>query len=529
VAVGQAAEPSRDARKLAADIDRLINARLAAETIPASPSADDAEFLRRVYLDLTGRIPTAEKATAFLESKDPEKRSKLIDELLASSDYGQHFGNVWRNLVIRRDANMIRPPDTEPFARWLADNFNQNRGWDKLVSELLTVEGSTVEKPQGVYFVLNGDSRGNPEANIIASSTVQLFLGVQMQCAECHDHPFAPWKQSDYWGVAAFFGKVKNAGAAKGGAGGGITESGTAKAGKGAADTPKVAANASIIIPSTAFKSVGKVVKAKFPQGAEPKLQDSESFRPAFAQWLTSPENKYFAPNAVNRLWAHLLGKGFVTPVNDFSADNPPSHPELLELLAKEFIAAGYDQKHLIRCICNSRTYQRTSQPLAANKMDNRLFSHVEVKVMSSDVLYTSLTIALERKDLFAAPAKAPAAKKGQPQATTSGMQQFLTAFNTKEDGADATEFSHGIPQALRLMNQLPFNSGGAIVERLVKSGKKSDEIIRSLFLATLSRLPSDEEMQELTTYVARKKNTHDVYCGVLWTLVNRSEFILNH
>jgi hypothetical protein len=203
--LGVAPRGPAQVRELAAAIDRQIDQRLVQEKLTPSPVAEDTEFLRRAFLDITGRLPTAQQAAAFLDDPSSDKRARLIDELLASPAYGQHFSQVWVNLFIRRDANMLTPPDPEPLAHWLADRFNNNHGWDRTVAELLTAEGATREKPQVLFFNLNGDSRAVPQPNVIAGSLGQLFLGVQLQCAECHNHPLDKWKQDDIWGVAAFF------------------------------------------------------------------------------------------------------------------------------------------------------------------------------------------------------------------------------------------------------------------------------------------------------------------------------------
>ncbi len=516
-------------RTVAAQIDSELSKRLTAAKIPASPRADDAEYLRRVYLDLTGRIPSAARAAAFLDSTDPARRQKLVDELLASPEYGEHFATIWMNLI-PRDTNQIRPPKTKPFQDWLAQHFHKNVPWDKLTTEILTATGSNAEQPPGVFFILSADSRNNPQANIITRNVSQLFLGVQLQCAECHDHPFTKWKQTDFWGMAAFFGKVKNSDKSNGKTNNGVVEVIAAK-GKAKGDNgPRVGPGASIIIPTDAFKNVGKVVKAKYPAGSEPKLTTEEPFRPAFAKWLTSTDNAYFAPNLVNRLWAQFFGRGFVNPLNDFHEENPASHPELLRMLASEFVASGFDQKHLIRCICLSDAYQRTSQPVVGNKgVEHPLFSRVELKVLSPEMLYESLCMALEVRELFT-PEKTATKKKavGTLPPPLTPREKFLVFFNTKEETAEATEFSHGIPQALRLMNHAVFNKGGKTVDRLMKSGSTA-QIIEGIYLAALARRPSDIELKDMSAYVSRRGNSREAYNGVLWTLINSAEFTLNH
>lgn len=519
-----------DAAKLAALIDRHVGERLAKEKVTASADAGDPEFLRRAFLDLTGHIPTASRAAAFLEDRDPTKRAKLIDELLASKEYGTHFATIWRDLMLRPDANMIRPPDTEPFVAWLAGEFAKGSGWDAIVTDMLTVEGT---KPEGVFTILNGNSRGYPQANVLAGSVGTLFMGVQMACAECHHHPFIDaWKQEDFWGVAAFFGNVKSSNAtnkAKGLVG--VTE------GKGVVDKKRneapVMKGTAIVIPDSSFKQIGKSVEAHFPQTKAAPMKMAGNYRPVFAKWLVSKDNPFFAKNAVNRAWAQMMGRGFSNPVGEISDSNPPSHPALLDAMAKDFAENGFDLKHLFRSIALSKTYQRSSRPNDSNKNEEQLFARQEVKVLSPAVLYTALTQALEvgslaEKAKAAGGAKKKAAKGPAVGSAEAQKKAFLDFFTTKEVGGDATEYSHGIPQALRLMNQELFNTGGNAVERVAKAGGGHAKAVEGLYLVALSRRPTAEETKEMVSYVEKQKAARDGYRGVFWALLNSAEFMLN-
>jgi hypothetical protein len=259
--------------------------------------------------------------------------------------------------------------------------------------------------------------------------------------------------------------------------------------------------------------------RAKFFLGEEPKLDDKVTYRKPFVAWLTAPENKYFARAAVNRMWAHFFAKGFVNPIEDMRDDNPASHPELLNTLAKEFSDSGYDLKHLIRCITLSKAYQRTSQPLPKN--DPALFSHMAVKVMNAEVLYDSLCIALgeDRLQMGGPPIR---------DKTITERDRFVEFFSTRGQDDEATEFSFGVPQFLRLMNSAQFNKGGAIVGRLANEGTPPEKVIEGLFLATLSRRPTDAELKRMSAYVARQADARAAYNGVLWILVNSAEFVCN-
>src|SRR5262245_30709362 len=206
----QERHPVREVSPVAAAIDRGIDRRLADAKVPASPPADDAEFLRRAFLDLAGRIPSWQRAAAFLDSPDPDKRTKLIDELLASLDFGQHQADLWRPLLAPRDPSNTKP-QIDRFGPWLAAEFNRNRGWDKLAADMLGFTGEVKDRPASTFLMANAMG-AQPKADLLAGATGKVFLGVQLQCAECHDHPFAPWKQTDFWGIAAFFGKLRNTG-----------------------------------------------------------------------------------------------------------------------------------------------------------------------------------------------------------------------------------------------------------------------------------------------------------------------------
>jgi hypothetical protein len=274
-------------------------------------------------------------------------------------------------------------------------------------------------------------------------------------------------------------------------------------------------------------RRTGKVVSAKFFLEKEPSLSDKGPYRPVFADWLVSTENKYFAPAAVNRMWAHLFARGFVNPLDDMHEGNPPSHPEALNLLADEFRASGHDLKHLIRTICNSKAYQRTSKPLKENEDDTQLLSHQALKIMNPEVLYDSLCTALGTTELrsntgFGRPGFGGGGGRG---AGGGSRAAFVNFFRTKEDGDDPTEMSFGIPQFLRLMNSQPFNDGGAVVDRLLKSGANTDKVIESLCLATLSRRPTEAEAKKLADF-SKKGTPKEGYIGVLWVLLNSAEFV---
>jgi hypothetical protein len=438
------AKPVRDPAPMAAVIDAEVDRHLSAIKVPAAPLADDAAFLRRVSLDLTGRIPTHDRAVAFLDSKDPQKRRKLIDELLDSPAYGQHFATIWRNLIVPRNDGTTKGQPRDVFSGWLAEQFNDDRGWDAIVRDMLLAEGPIKDMPQSTFLMANAENF-RPQANVVAGSVARLFWGINLRCAECHNHPFADWKQSDFWGTAAFFGKLQFTGF-KGGGSPILTESAAVavslKSKKGQPGGP-VARGSGIVIPVEAGKSAGRLVKARFLRGEEPALDEKEPFRPRFAAWTTGADNPWFARAAVNRMWAHFFGRGLVHPLDALDTA-APSHPELMNRLTQEFVSSGFDLKHLARDIVSSKAYQRSSDPVAGNESDTTAFSHMAVKVLSPEVVYDSLTVLFAVDKTFFT--KKQGAKGKASAIPEQSREQFARFFRLGE-AADPTEYTQGIPQ----------------------------------------------------------------------------------
>ncbi len=482
-------------------LDEQINTKLTAEKLTPSGPANDAEFLRRVYLDLTGVIPTAEQTRTFLDDKDSAKRAKLIDELLASPNYGQHQADIWQAKLTSRDSNN-RFVQRDPFIDWIAACFNKNVPWDQFVTQLVTATGTVESNPEVTYFFMNRS------ADKLTDSVGQHFLGLQIMCAQCHNHPFTTTKQTEYWGMAAFFSKVSIDRPMNVNKGGDSTKIGV-REGNGPSRTKEF------------FPESTKKVAPKYLEGEEPKLSSSEPYRPALAKWLTSGANPYFAKAMVNRTWAQLFGSGVVNPVDDMHVDNLPSHPELLATLANQFIATGFDVKQLYRTICNSQAYQRTSKPSAGNETDRKLFSHMTVKVLMPEQLFDSLKSITN----FTTPAK-PGGKlqAALGRGPVTPRDSFVQFFLAGAEHANTTEYEAGIPQALRLMNSR-IAGNPAAAKAFVKPGAKPPEIIEEMYLAVLSRRPTPDEVAKLTDYL--KANTTTGYADVLWVLLNSSEFTL--
>lgn len=519
------ASSARPPRETAALIDRHIAAGLDAERIPAAARAGDAEFLRRAWLDIAGKPPAGPVAAAFLADTDPKKREKLIDALLETDDYGRHFAERWVNLFYLTTVNQ-RPPSPDPFVDWLAAGFKSRRSWDAVVRDILTAEGPIAQAPQGLFFYYNSDMNGQFAPKILAGNIGQVFLGVQLQCAECHDHPFSAWKQTDFWSVAAFFGQTVRMEKVENQRTPGVEER-HLQLRKGKPQPPPKSITISIPNDGEA-RNGGKKVPAGFLDGRGLEADPARSHRPPFAAWLTARENRMFARATVNRVWAHFFGRGFVNPLNDFGDHNAPSHPELLDALADEFAASGFDMKHLVRCICRSEAYGRTS--VAARDEHPRaeaLFARMTPKVLTPEQLYDSLCVALEVDDI--APPADPKAKKPNPKAPPppSPRKSFTAAFRGPGEADEPTELKLGVPHALRLMNQQNFNSGGNTVARAAEGGRPVAAVLEDLFLAALSRRPTAHELERFAAFVGRRKSPRDGYARVLWVLINSSEFLL--
>lgn len=495
-----------DSAALARFIDEQIQLRLKEDGVKPSGRSDDAEFLRRVHLDLVGTIPTPERVEAFLADTRPNKRALLIDELLADARFGKYHAEVWTGLMLPRES-MNRRFSHEPMQAWLAERFNKNAPLDKVVHELITASGAVSENGAVSYFLANNT------VDKITDNVTRMFLGVQLQCAQCHNHPFTGWKQDEYWAMASFFMKVrpntKNLNAAqKKGVTPGITE------------VPK-APNNKKGLPDSA-----KIVPAKFLQGESPKLDLNKPFRPVLANWMTSADNPFFARAMVNRWWYQLFGRGLVNPVDDMHEENGATHPELLDALTEQLKTSGFDLHHLVRAICNSEAYQRTSRPVEGNADDKDLFSHRLCRVLTPEQLYDSLTTVIGNR---VQPAKGANRKGAANKKGAAGPREAFLAFFRVEEGYDPLEYQQGIPQALRLMNSNQLNATQGVVAQAMKAGSEPAKVIERLYLTALSRRPSAEETQRMLTYMKGQSDPRTAYGDILWVLINTSEFALNH
>lgn len=490
--VAQAGGQAIDAAALARVIDEHIHKRLQVEKIPTSPRTDDAEFLRRVYLDIHGVIPTSEQAKSFLDGSAADRRARLIDDLLNRPRYAIHLADIWQQELYPASANnRIKP---EALGRWLERGF-ATKTWDRMAYELMTATGSQDENG-AVTYMLKG--RFTLSVTEMTDLTSRCFLGVRLNCAQCHNHPFAAWKQTDYWGMAAFFTQIQRLKS--------VVEFTTIK--ETNVDPRKLPE--SNMLREPAFLG-GKLFKAA----------PEESRRKALAEWMVSKDNPYFARAMVNRMWGHFFGRGIVHPVDDMHEGNPPSHPELLDAMTEQFKANGFDLKYLCRAICLSDTYQRSSKPVQGNEKDETLFSRMLIKVLSPEQLFDSLVVAT-----------GSAGNRGPSGKPINNPRVEFANYFRNEGETDPTSYSRGIPQALRLMNSGQFlgpRSEGFIAKQIVQPGATPQQAVEQLYLRVLSRRPGQNDSKLMLKYLDQSgAERQQLYAEIVWALINSSEFSLN-
>lgn len=524
-------------------IDESYQKLWQSKAIRPAPPASDEEFLRRVYLDLTGRIPTFQQAKQYLGSEDPNRRRKLIGDLLNSTEHAQYFARIWTLIFLgQKKDRFVDPPK---FQAWLQDQFQQNTGWDQMTRSLITAEGKLNENPE-----LNWYAKQKLDASNLADNTSRIFLGIQLGCARCHNHPHDDWKLEDFYGMAAFYSglererltsseriqfrqlkeertemkqqlkEIKNSGADR--------ASNYRKEMKQKVEQDRemfksllgISQTRSLTI-ITEIKGEKKVYPAKFLLTPE-TAHVSGNQREALAGWITSEENPFFAKAYVNRIWGLLMGRGFVEPVDDLGSSNTPSNPELLEFLANDFKSHKYDIKHLLSAILNSNTYQLSS----LSKKDNaaEYCENAKVKMLTADQLFNSMVIATSAE-------KAYQQSEDFQEKRDAVHRYYVFLFDNDESKSNEDIFSGTIPQALFLMNGKMSNE---IVRRAFKmnftdDGAEPVKRVQTIFLSILSRKPTPSELEGVRTYVRTNENQTDAYEDLVWALFNSNEFLFNH
>jgi hypothetical protein len=502
-----------NAKALADAIDRLLAAKWAEANVRPAPPADDAEYLRRVYLDLVGKTPTAAQARDFLDDTNPDKRSQLVEALLDSPAYLSHATEVYRALLLpEAETDFQIRALTPTFEAWLHRKIVDEAGYDQIIREVLTVRLGSQGRRAGMpndrgaepsplaYYVAKDAKPEN-----LAAGTARTFLGIRLECAQCHNHKFDHWKREEFWGLAAFFAGVSRQG--KDEAHGAIRE---------------VADRRELPIPDTK-----QIVKAAFLDGKQPQWGRRGGGRELLAGWVTAPDNPFFARAAVNRVWARFFGTGIVDPVDDFREDNPPSHPELLDMLAKEFRSHAYDLKYLIRAITATKVYGLTSAVGRSELAPANLFAAMPVRTLSPGQLFEALGQATGFREgsdpnfFYAETAK----------------DRFVQLFTNRDE--KVTEGETTILQALDLMNGAlmagvtSLESGDTLTAIAEAPYLDTRGRIETLYLAGLTRRPRPDEMERLVKYVdgsgTKDADRAKALADVFWVLLNSPEFRFNH
>jgi hypothetical protein len=486
-------------------VDTLVFEKQQILQILPSQLCSDEEFIRRAYLDATGRLPKIEEALAFLDDKNSDKRNQLVNQLLETKDFAAFWTLKWSD-ILRSNSKKLKAAGVHKFHRYLFDSIYNDKPIDQFTRELLTASGSVYENPAANYW------RASRDPNDATETTAQLFLGIRIQCAKCHNHPFEKWTQDNYYGIAAAFTRI---GRKKGG----LT-----------ADDEIIFSKSSgeIKQPRT-----GKTMKVHLLLQGDVNVPNDQDRREVFASWLTSPNNPFFARASVNRIWGHLMGRGIVEPVDDFRDSNPPSNAKLLDELARQFIENNFSRKWAVRTIMQSRVYQLSSRTNEFNATDEIYNSHATTRLLTAEQLLDAICQVTGVVENF----------KGLPLGTRAVElpdpptdHYFLKIFGQPQrEMACQCERSNesNLSQALQMINGPVVHSKlrdkNSRIAKLMKAGKKDTEIITTLYLAAMSRMPAPEEVAVATKHIAANKNRKQALEDVGWAILNSKEFLFQH
>ena len=488
-------------------VDRHVFAKLQSLGIGLSPVCDDATFLRRITLDLAGRTPTVTEIESFHENKSPDKREQAIDRLLASEDHADFFAGKWNTILRnRRSGGALRFANLA-FHQWIRESIVANKPYDKFVREIITASGSVASHPPVAWYQQVTDTNQRIE------DAAQLFLGQRIQCARCHHHPYEKWSQADYAQLSAFFTNVSK---------------------KNGRDPLEPAVFARLGGASARHPKTGQALQPAGLDADEVAIGAHDDPRSHFADWMTSPDNPFFAKALANRYWKHFMGRGLVEPEDDLRVTNPPSNPELLDAMAQEFVDSGYDLKALIRLIATSRCYQSDSDAMPENIGDKRSYSRFYPKRLQAEVLLDSIDRLTMSPTKFAG---MPPGVRAVALPDTGFASYFLTVFGRPES-TTACECERSqeanLSQSLHLLNseeiqnKLAGDQGRAAL--LAADETRSDEEkIQELYSIAFGRHPDDRELKATLSYVAGKENRREAFEDVLWSLINSKEFLFNH
>ncbi len=485
-------------------IDDYIFAKLRKLRVAPAPRCSDDVFVRRAYLDVLGVLPTVEETEAFLANEAPDKRAQLIDKLLKRPEFAEVWAMKWAEALRVSTAGMnLNEKSLHRYNDWLRHAIMSNMPLDELVRELLSAEGGNFTAPAANFYLVETDPK------LMAENVAQVFMGVQMQCAQCHNHPFERWTMDDYYSFAAFFAQVGR------------------KQGSDPRET---------IVFNSGTGAVNHLVdnrpmEPRFLGGDQPDLAGRDR-REVLGDWLTAPDNPWFARNIANRVWDHYFGRGIINPPDDVRVTNPPSHPRLLEELGQRLVSYDYDLRQLVRDICNSYTYQMSTRPRAGAPSDTRNFNVAQVRRLPAEQLLDAISQVTGHQVKFA---NLPIGARAVQVADGNSGNYFLEVFGRPARESACTCERRNEPtlaQTLHLINGETINQAiktpGGLLEQMLESEKPPAEAVEHLYLAALSRRPSDTELSDLAGYVESAEDRRLAMEDVFWSVLNSKEFVFN-
>jgi hypothetical protein len=492
-------------------IDKHVIAKLNDLKITPAELCTDAEFLRRVSIDLIGIQPTPQEMKAFLADTAPDKRVKAVDALLARSEFVDHWALKWGDLL-QNSRTRLSEPAMWAFREWIRSAVASNMPLDEFARKLLTAKGSWRDDPAAAFFLVSSDT------NDTVQRATQVFCGIRMLCAKCHNHPFENWTQTDYYGLASFFNQV------------------TSKpdpAGAAAKDTKLKVVTLNLTAGNALNTRTNAGQPPRFLGGGEAKIAAGEDRREAYAKWLTSPQNPFFAKSLANRIWSYFFHRGIIDPVDDLRSTNPPSNPALLDALTKDFIAHKFDARHLMRTIVLSRTYQRSTTANPSNAHDTLNFSRAIPRRLKAEVLVDSIAQATGIPESFAG---APAGFRAV-QLPDGNIQSPLLSMLGKPMRLEACECERS--DESNMLQALEFINGRSILERVSRAGGRVDQLLKQkltdeqlieeLYWWTLCRPPAEKEVAIAVAHFKEYEGKrNEAAQDLMWTLLNTKDFLFN-
>jgi Protein of unknown function (DUF1549)/Protein of unknown function (DUF1553) len=486
-------------------IDEHIDAKLRQLQYLPAGLASDEEFLRRVYLDAIGQLPTLDETKAYLADRSGDKRARLIDKLLDRPEHAKFWALKWGDLL-RMTSSQVGSSGVFKYHRWLERAFEANMPYDQFARELISASGSTLDHPTANFYRTQADTQDTVE------SISQVFLGARLQCAKCHNHPFERWTQDNYFGLAAFFNRVQRK-----------------KSPRGDELLIYLAKSGEVTQPRT-----GKQMKPWLPGKGDIDASALADRRQPFIEWLTSKENALFAKVEANRIWSFVMGRGIVDPPDDFRDSNPPSNAALLHALAKDFADHGFDRKHLLKTILNSRTYQADFRASEFNKDEVKYFSHYQPRLLSAEQLLDAICAMTALPETFNG--LPPGMKATELPAPDIAKHEFLKIFGQPERqtvcACERTSDSN-LGMAIQFFNGPliygKLRDANNRFRKLMAAGKPHEEIIRELYLAAVCRAPTPKELEASLAHIAAKKDDVVALEDIAWAILNTNEFLFQH